>query len=186
MISPIVLIGLRCAGKSSVGRLLAKELKLDFVDLDEEISLHEGSGRSAGELLEQLGEEPFRDLESVALARSLSRSELVLAAGGGALEREENRSLLRGHARVIWLDAPDAELLKRRARKDADVGRRARDAPRLLAVQEPDDLRARRLRDDHGGIRASELDERLPAVLLLRLRHVSGNSGQHTLEFWPH
>ena len=115
MISPIVLIGLRCAGKSSVGRLLAKELKLDFVDLDEEISLHEGSGRSAGELLEQLGEEPFRDLESVALARALSRSDLVLAAGGGALEREENRSLLRGHARVVWLDAPDAELLKRRA-----------------------------------------------------------------------
>ena len=114
-----MLIGLRCAGKSSVGRLLAEELKLDFVDLDEEISEQEGSGKSAGELLGQLGEEPFRDLESAALSRVLARGELVLAAGGGALEREENRGLLRGRARLIWLDAPDAELLKRRDSDEA-------------------------------------------------------------------
>ncbi len=114
-----MLVGLRCAGKSSVGRLLAEELKLEFVDLDQEISQQAGSEQSAGELLAQLGEESFRDLESAALTRVLSGGELVLAAGGGTLEREENRSLLRGRVRFIWLDAPDAELLKRRASDDA-------------------------------------------------------------------
>ncbi|MDE0890835.1 MAG: shikimate kinase [Planctomycetota bacterium] len=114
MSRPVVLLGLRCAGKSAVGRELAKELDLPFVDLDLELAALEGSGRSVGELLEELGEERFRDLEVAALSASLSRGALVLAAGGGVIEREENRSLLGEGAKLIWLDAPDEELLRRR------------------------------------------------------------------------
>jgi shikimate kinase len=114
----IVLLGLRCAGKSSIGRELARELGLGFVDLDHEIAVLEGSGRAAGELLVELGEERFRELEAAALSATLSRGALVLATGGGVVEREENLLLLGNHAQLVWLDAPDEVLLKRRA-KDA-------------------------------------------------------------------
>ena len=55
MSRPVVLVGLRCAGKSSVGRRLAAELGLPFVDLDDELAAMEGSGRAAGELLAEDG-----------------------------------------------------------------------------------------------------------------------------------
>jgi len=112
---PVVLVGLRCAGKSSVGRRLAAELGLPFVDLDDELAAMEGSGRAAGELLAELGEDAFRELEARALADCASRGALVLATGGGVVEREENLALLREGARVVWLDAADEALLARRA-----------------------------------------------------------------------
>ena len=111
----IVLLGLRCAGKSSVGRELARELGLGFVDLDHELAVLEGSGRAAGELLAELGEERFRELEAAALSAALARDALVLATGGGVVEREENRTLLGDRAQLVWLDASDEVLLKRRA-----------------------------------------------------------------------
>ena len=118
MSRPVVLVGLRCAGKSTVGVLLAGELALPFVDLDHELAAREGSGRTAGELLAELGEPAFRELEASALSDCLSRGPLVLAAGGGVVEREENMELLRQQALVLWLDASDEELLSRRAGDD--------------------------------------------------------------------
>ena len=115
---PIVLVGLRCAGKSSVGRALAVALELPFVDLDEELVSRSGGGESAGALLAELGEAAFREVEAAALAECLSRGPLVLATGGGAVEREESCALLRSGARVLWLDASEEELLERRARDD--------------------------------------------------------------------
>ena len=115
---PIVLVGLRCAGKSSVGRALAEALALPFVDLDEELAAAEGSGASAGELLSALGEPAFRELEAAALADCLTRGPLVLATGGGAVEREESCERLRSGARVIWLDASTEVLLERRERDE--------------------------------------------------------------------
>ena len=118
MSQPVVLVGLRCAGKSSVGRHLADELGLPFVDLDDELAAAEGSGRAAGELLAELGEDEFRELEARSLADCTSRGALVLATGGGVVEREDNLALLRGGARVVWLDAVDEVLLARRAADD--------------------------------------------------------------------
>ena len=115
MSRPVVLVGLRCAGKSSVGRRLAAELGFEFVDLDDELAATEGSGRAAGEILAEFGEEAFREFEARALADCTSRGALVLATGGGGVEREENQALLREGARVIWLDAADEVLLMRRA-----------------------------------------------------------------------
>ena len=54
-------------------------------------------------------------LSQLVLAATLSRGKLVLATGGGVVEREENRRLLGDGAELLWLDAPDEELLKRRA-----------------------------------------------------------------------
>jgi shikimate kinase len=66
--------------------------------------------------LVELGEERFRELEAAALSATLSRGALVLATGGGVVEREENRRLLGDGAELLWLDAPDEVLLRRRAR----------------------------------------------------------------------
>ncbi len=121
---PIALVGLRASGKTTLGRLLAEKLGRAFVDLDEEVSREDGALRAsevlrpAGEILAVEGEPRFRDLEERALERVLSRTEpLVLATGGGVVERAKNRLLLRVRARCLWLQVP-VEELQRRMRAD--------------------------------------------------------------------
>ena len=106
----IALVGLRCVGKSSVGRVLARELGLGFVDLDDAIAWADSEGCCAqhiptvAHIVETHGWEGFRDLESRELERVLAAGEpLVLATGGGVVERARNRELLRAKARVVWL-----------------------------------------------------------------------------------
>lgn len=122
----VALIGLRCAGKSSVGRRLAELLGLDFADLDRElVLLHQrercggrSEPRSAGELLAELGEPAFRVLEERALRELLERpAARVIATGGGAVESAASRDLLRARCTCIWLFAEPAVL---RARLAAD------------------------------------------------------------------
>lgn len=95
-----VLIGLMGCGKSSVGRLLAEELGLKMLDLDHYIV--EKAGRTIPEIFAEDGEEGFRDLETAAL-REVLGTPVVIATGGGAVMREENRAMLSAHAPVIWL-----------------------------------------------------------------------------------
>ena len=114
----IALVGLRCSGKSSAGRALAERLGRTFVDLDDEVAADAGLA-SAGEVIERLGLERFRELEREALERTLARGGApVLATGGGVVEDRENRRLLRERTRCIWLRA-DAAVL--RARMAGDV-----------------------------------------------------------------
>jgi len=114
----IALVGLRCSGKSSVGRALAERLALPFVDLDAELARlarerHGGAERPAGAWLAELGEPAFRDLETAALERVLARpAPCVLATGGGVVERAANRSLLAA-CTCVWLQVPAAELARR-------------------------------------------------------------------------
>lgn len=118
----LALLGLRCSGKSTVGRLLAQELGRAFVDQDEETLRF---GRQAGwrvatvgELLARAGEARFRELEAVALRRLLEPCpELVLATGGGVVERADNRTWLARTARCVLLVVP-SELLSQRLRRD--------------------------------------------------------------------
>ncbi len=124
---PIALVGLRASGKTTLGRLLAEKLGRVFVDLDEEVSREDAALRAsevlrpAGEILATEGEPKFRDLEERALERVLSRTEpLVLATGGGVVERAKNRLLLRTRARCLWLQVP-VEELQRRMRVDPTV-----------------------------------------------------------------
>lgn len=113
----IALVGLRCAGKTSVGRELARGLGLPFVDLDDElVRLHAGSTR-VGELLVELGEPAFRALEQRALETTLAAGPQVLATGGGVVERASNRALLRERATCVWL-AVEPDELARRLRAD--------------------------------------------------------------------
>ena len=89
--------------------LLAEGLGLKSVDLDQEIERQ--AGRSIPVILEEQGEERFRDLESRALDQTLNAGDgLVLACGGGVLGRAQNREALKARARVVWLavDPPTA------------------------------------------------------------------------------
>ena len=102
----IVLMGYMGAGKTSVGRLLARSLGWTFLDLDTHIEAR--TGASVPELFSRHGEAHFRHLESSALANALAHSATVLALGGGTPEALTNRLLLEqtpGTLR-IYLEAP--------------------------------------------------------------------------------
>lgn len=116
----IALLGLRASGKTTLGRALAAELGLPFVDLDEEL-VHSARragirAANAGELLAREGEFLFRSFEADALRRVLEAGpRLVLATGGGVVERDDNRVWLARAARCVLLVVPPEILAARRA-----------------------------------------------------------------------
>lgn len=108
----IVLIGFMGAGKTTIGRRLAKALSCEMIDTDEWIERKQG--RKIKEIFEKDGENAFRDMET-ALLKELAESKemFVLSVGGGMPVREENRRLLQKIGKVVYLKATKAELLKR-------------------------------------------------------------------------
>src|SRR5262245_16053395 len=98
---PIVLVGLMGAGKSTVGRRLARRLGLPFVDSDAEIE--EAAGRTAADLFDRYGENDFRDGERRLVARLIDGSLRVIATGGGAFVDPSTRQLLNDRAITVWL-----------------------------------------------------------------------------------
>lgn len=112
---PVLLVGMRGAGKSTAGPIVARRLGRPFVDLDQEIERE--AGCSVPDIFRREGEPAFRDRELAALRRALSaRPGAVVAAGGGALDRVEGRAAVAvAGARVVFLDAP-ADVLAARLR----------------------------------------------------------------------
>lgn len=110
----VFLVGPTGAGKTSVGRLLARELALSFVDLDEAIATR--TGASVALIFEVEGESGFRDRESAMLTEVASRDGQVIATGGGAVLRLENRRRMRERGFVVHLDVDVDEQLARLAR----------------------------------------------------------------------
>jgi shikimate kinase len=112
MESTIVLVGLMGAGKSTIGRRLAKLLHVEFKDSDDEIV--EAAGCSISDIFYIHGEQIFRDLEQRVLKRLLTDGvPKILATGGGAWMNEEIRALTHKHATSIWLQADIDVLLER-------------------------------------------------------------------------
>jgi shikimate kinase len=109
----IVLIGFMGAGKSAVGRELAKRTGLPRHDLDELIRMR--FQLSILDIFEQRGEPVFRDAETE-LLRKLDRGAVVVT-GGGIVLREENVKLLRALGRTFWLDADEETLWRRASRR---------------------------------------------------------------------
>jgi shikimate kinase len=107
-----ILIGYRGSGKTSLGRKLADRLWQPFVDSDQEIVAR--AGKSIREIFEQDGESAFRDLETAVVQDLATRQEHVIALGGGAVLREQNRAAIKaGEHRVVYLHCEPAELHKR-------------------------------------------------------------------------
>lgn len=107
----IFLYGPPGTGKSTIGKKLAQNLKLPFIDLDRAIETN--AGMSIAQIMEQQGESTFRDLETAALRDTLNEKESVVALGGGALLRDENRILAESNGQIILLMAELATLLER-------------------------------------------------------------------------
>ena len=106
----IVLIGYRGSGKTTAGRLLAERLAKAFVDCDEEIVARQG--KTIREIFQAGGEEAFRKAEMEVISELASRTDCVIALGGGAIIREENRRALAGH-KIVYLRCEAGELLRR-------------------------------------------------------------------------
>ena len=105
----VVLIGMPGCGKSSIGRLLAKETGMRFVDADAEIELL--AGKSIPEIFAGEGEAAFRAMETAVLADVARGSGLVIATGGGVVTRPENRFHLRQNSHVIFLRQDNVDAL---------------------------------------------------------------------------
>ena len=104
------------AGKSTVGRRLAKRLGLPFIDTD--AAIEDAAGYSAAEMFERYGEADFRDGERRLVARLVDGEVRVIATGGGVFVDPRTRKLLNERAITVWLDAPVDVLAVRTARRD--------------------------------------------------------------------
>ncbi len=113
----IVLIGMMGAGKSSIGRRLASELNLPFVDADAEIE--SAAGMTIPEIFEIHGEPYFRSGEARVIARLLESGPQVMASGGGAFMNPQTRALIRERGVSVWLKA-DLDVLLRRIKRRSD------------------------------------------------------------------
>ena len=107
----IVLTGFMCAGKTTIGRKLAKLLDYNFIDTDMEIE--EDQGCSVEDIFKYGGEECFRDIETKMLEKLINAQNSVISTGGGIILREYNQSLLKQIGRQVYLKVPKKELLHR-------------------------------------------------------------------------
>ncbi len=107
----IFLYGPSGSGKSTIGKALADHLRLLFVDSDQIIETN--AGMTIPQLVETDGMEKVRKLETEALNQIISGRESVIALGGGALLREENRSLVEANGKIIFLTADLPTLVER-------------------------------------------------------------------------
>ncbi|NCT78507.1 shikimate kinase AroK [Stutzerimonas sp. R40042] len=135
----LILVGPMGAGKSTIGRLLAKELRLPFRDSDKEIE--QRTGASIPLIFDVEGEGGFREREHAVIADLCRLDGVVLATGGGAVLREDNRKALRAGGRVVYLCTSVDQQLERTARDRNRPLLQAAD-PRgvlanLMAVRDP-------------------------------------------------
>ncbi|MDP6342000.1 MAG: shikimate kinase [Alphaproteobacteria bacterium] len=133
----IVLVGLMGAGKSSIGRRLAKRLKLPFVDADQEIEA--AAGCTIEDIFRLHGEAAFRDGERRVISRLLDGPARVMATGGGAFMDPQTRARIAEQGLSIWLKADLEVLLERVLRRDNRPLLKQGDPKRIL-----EDLMARR------------------------------------------
>ncbi|KJC57178.1 transcriptional regulator [Bradyrhizobium sp. LTSPM299] len=117
--SGIALIGLRGAGKTTLGRMLAKKIGWSFVELNKEIEAQ--NGLSVAEIIALYGQEGFRRMEQAALTQLLARKELmVLATGGGIVSEPLTFDLILSSFYTIWLKAEPEEHMAR-VRRQGDL-----------------------------------------------------------------
>lgn len=134
----IILIGFMGSGKTSIGKLLARELSFEFIDTDEEIEKEENLKIS--KIFDEFGEEYFRDLETNYIRKLIPSSKsLIVSTGGGLPLRDCNAKILRELGIVVYL----------KAKKDTIVNRVKEDNTRPL-------------------LKSNDLEERVDSLLELR------------------
>ncbi|MCS5709583.1 shikimate kinase AroK [Candidatus Berkiella cookevillensis] len=124
----LFLVGPMGAGKSTIGKQLAKELKLEFCDVDQEIE--DRAGADIGWIFDVEGEEGFRKREEIVIDELSQRQGLVLATGGGAILSAENRNKLAARGTVVYLFTTVEQQLKRTAKDKRRPLLQQKDMPR--------------------------------------------------------
>ena len=107
----IILIGPMGSGKTSTGRILAKEMSYAFADTDEEVTKR--TGVSIAYIFDVEGEEGFRKRECLALKECLNDNNTILSTGGGIVLSKENRDLLQDRGTVVYLQTSIRSQVKR-------------------------------------------------------------------------
>ena len=116
MKNKIVLIGMPGCGKSTIGKLVSKELNIKFFDMDKYIE--NMTSRTIPQLFEQ-GEDYFRDFETLACRELSEKSNILISSGGGVVKRKENIEILNKKSYIIFIDRPLQDLLN-----DIDISNR--------------------------------------------------------------
>lgn len=151
------------AGKSTIGRLLAKELRLPFKDSDKEIE--QRTGANIPWIFDKEGEPGFRDREQAVIEELCLSDGLVLATGGGAVMRSENRKALHDGGRVVYLHASVEQQVSRTARdRNRPLLRTANPAKVLSDLLSLRDPLYREIADV-----IIETDERPPRMVVLEI-----------------
>ena len=117
----LYLIGYRGSGKTTVAQNIAREIGLPWIDAD--AALEKRAGMTIRQIFAESGEETFRDLESAELAIVAAGPAQVVALGGGAVLREQNRQVMKNSGRAVWLRAR-AQTLLGRIEADATTAQR--------------------------------------------------------------
>lgn len=161
----VALVGFMGAGKTTVGRLLAAGLGLDFVDLDDAIATR--AGMSIPEIFAREGEQGFRRREKAVLTEVSGRPQ-ILATGGGVVKDPDNVRLLRAGGRVVWLQASPQAILARVGEGQgrpllAGRGDLPGEVARLLGQREPLYREAADLVVDTSGLAPGRIAARIAA-----------------------
>lgn len=163
----IILVGLMGAGKTAVGKVLARLLDKAFFDTDHEIE--RATGVRVSVIFEIEGEDGFRAREHKMLAELVARQNILLATGGGAVLSRENRELMKANGTVIYLRAPVKALLRRTQRdrsrpllQVADPGAKLQE---LYAQRDPLYREVAHLIVDTGAQSVRALAEQIAALL---------------------
>lgn len=135
----LILVGPMGAGKSTIGRLLAREVRYLFKDSDKEIE--QRTGADIPWIFDVEGEQGFREREQAMIAELCAEDGLVLATGGGVVMRPENRQAIRQGGRVIYLHTSVEQQLERTSRdRNRPLLRTAnpeRVLTELMAIRDP-------------------------------------------------
>ncbi len=111
----IILIGFRGTGKTTVGKLLSKRLEKDFIDSDK--SIESSTGKTIKRIFEEDGEEGFRDIEASVIAKISKMDNKIIAAGGGAILRNDNVKNIKNNGFLVLLEAAP-EIIYERVTQD--------------------------------------------------------------------
>jgi shikimate kinase len=168
---PVFLIGYRGTGKTAVARLLAEQLRYEWIDADDEVERL--AGKTIAAIFAERGEQAFRDLEADVVVKLCGQRRLVVALGGGAVLREANRAAIRGAGPVIWLTAGVDTIVQRltadrstasRRPKLTELGGRA-EIETLLAQRTPIYRACAKLEVDTDSRTPAEVADRIVTLL---------------------